>query len=49
VVVSQHAGVRALLAHALHDRAKKFYEHFGFQSSPLHPMKLMLRLNTGKA
>ncbi len=48
VVVSQNAGVRALLVHALHDRAKAFYEHHGFQSSPLQPMTLMLRLNTGK-
>ena len=48
VVVSQNAGVRALLVHALHDRAKEFYEHYGFQSSPLHPMTLMLRLNASK-
>jgi len=26
---------------------KEFYEHYGFQLSPLHPMTLMLRLNTG--
>lgn len=45
VVVSLNAGVRALPVHALHDRAKAFYEHYGFQSSPLHPMTLMLRLN----
>ena len=48
VVMSQNAGVRALLVHALHDRANEFYEHFGFQSSPLHLMTLMLRLNTSK-
>jgi predicted N-acetyltransferase YhbS len=48
VVVSQNAGVRALLVHALHDQAKAFYERYGFQSSPLHPMTLMLRLNTSK-
>lgn len=48
VMVSRNAGVRALLVHALHDRAGAFYEHYGFQSSPLHPMTLMLRLNTGK-
>lgn len=42
--VSRHAGVRALLVHALHDRAKQFYEHYGFQASPAHPMTLMLRL-----
>ncbi len=48
VVVSQNAGVRALLVHVLHERAKKFYEHYGFQESPQHPMTLMLRLNTVK-
>lgn len=49
VAVSQNAGVRALIVHALHDRAKAFYEHYGFQASPLHPMTLMLRLNTVKS
>jgi len=48
VSVSHNAGVRALLVHALHDRAKQFYEHFGFQPSPQHPMTLMLRLNAVK-
>ena len=48
VIVSQNAGVRALLVHALHDRAKQFYEHYGFQESPQHPMTLMLRLNNVK-
>lgn len=47
--VAQNAGVRALLVHALHDRAKDFYEHYGFQASPLHSMTLMLRLNSFKA
>lgn len=49
VSVSMSAGVRALLVHALHDRAKDFYVHYGFQSSPLHPMTLMLRLNAVKS
>jgi GNAT superfamily N-acetyltransferase len=44
VTVSQHTGVRALLVHAIHERAKQFYEHYGFQESPQHPMTLMLRL-----
>ena len=48
VAVSQNAGVRALLVHALNDRAKLFYEHYGFQSSQLHPMTLMLRLNAAR-
>jgi hypothetical protein len=38
----------ALLVHALHDSAKQFYEHYGFQASSVHPMTLMLRLNSAK-
>jgi GNAT superfamily N-acetyltransferase len=49
VAVSHNAGVRALLVHALDERAKQFYEHYGFQESSQHPMTLMLRLNTMKA
>jgi GNAT superfamily N-acetyltransferase len=49
VAVSHNAGVRALLVHALHEKAKQFYEHYGFQSSPTHPMTLMLRLSSVKA
>lgn len=45
VHVSQHTGVRALLVHALHERAKGFYTHYGFQASPADPMVLMLRLS----
>lgn len=45
VRVSQNTGVRAMLVHALHDRARQFYEHYGFKTSPAHPMTLMLRLN----
>ncbi len=45
LVVSQNAGVRALMVHALNDSARQFYEHFGFQVSPQHPMTLMLRLH----
>ncbi|MHB1609905.1 MAG: GNAT family N-acetyltransferase [Acidiferrobacter sp.] len=44
VAVSQNAGVPALLVHALNDRARQFYEHYGFQASPAHPTTLMLRL-----
>ena len=48
VAVSENTGVRALLVHALDERAKQFYEHYGFQESPQHPMTLMLRLITAK-
>ncbi len=36
--------MRALLVHALHDRAKAFDLRYGFESLPVHPMALMLRL-----
>ncbi|NDV14073.1 GNAT family N-acetyltransferase [Crenobacter caeni] len=45
VNVAQNTGVRALLVHALHERAKLFYEHYGFQASPADPLILMLRLS----
>lgn len=48
LIVAQNAGVRALLVQALHDRARQFYQHHGFQESPLHPMTLMLRLQSVK-
>ena len=48
VTVAQNTGVRALLVHALHERARQFYEHYGFQRSPQHSMTLMLRLNIAK-
>lgn len=46
LTVAQNAGVRALLVHALHERAKEFYMHYGFQASPVHPLTLMLRLKS---
>jgi len=44
VVVAYNTGVRAVLVHALHERAKQFYEHYGFQASPVDAMTLMLRV-----
>jgi GNAT superfamily N-acetyltransferase len=46
VAVSENAGVRAVLVHAIHERAKQFYERYGFQPSPVHPMTLMLGLRS---
>lgn len=49
VAVSQNAGVSAILVHALHEKARQFYEYYGFQPSPTHPMTLMLRLSSVRA
>jgi GNAT superfamily N-acetyltransferase len=43
--VAENAGVRALLVHAIHDRARAFYLQYGFQPSPIDPLTLMLRLS----
>lgn len=45
VSVADNAGVRALVVHALNERAKEFYEYYGLSISPIHPLTLMLRLN----
>jgi GNAT superfamily N-acetyltransferase len=44
--VSREAGVRAMLVHALDERACGFYERYGFVRSPIHPLTLMLPLAT---
>lgn len=36
------AGIRAVLVHAISERAKHFYEKWGFISSPLEPLTLMI-------
>lgn len=44
VMVSRHAGLRALLVHALSRRAREFYLRWGFRPSPVDEMTLMLGL-----
>lgn len=35
-------GARAVLVHAIDEQARKFYEHFDFEASPIHELQLML-------
>jgi len=44
-----HVGVRAMLCHAISEKAKRFYVKHGFIESPIDPMTLMLRLGRGLA
>ena len=37
-------GVRAVMVHAIDDAARKFYEYFNFDPSPIDPFQLMLLL-----
>ena len=41
---SDIAGIRAIFVSAKDDRARSFYERFGFEPSPIHPLQLMLLL-----
>ena len=45
LAIAGNAGVRALPVHAMHQRAKAFYLHYGFEQSPVEPIDLMLRLS----
>jgi GNAT superfamily N-acetyltransferase len=49
VSVAQNIGVRALLVHAINERARLFYSHYGFVPSPANPMMLMLPLHAKNA
>lgn len=41
-LTAEEIGVRALLVHAKDERAREFYEHFGFESSPTDELQLLL-------
>jgi GNAT superfamily N-acetyltransferase len=38
------AGIRALLVHAISEPAKRFYEAYGFITSPMDPMTVLITL-----
>ena len=42
VQAAEIAGIRAVLVHAISERAKRFYEKWGFIASPVDPMTLMV-------
>jgi len=42
-------GIRALLVHAIDERAREWYAQFGFERSPTHPLHLILLLKDLRA
>ena len=40
--VAGQVGIRAILVHAISERAKRFYQRHGFVVSPVEPMTLMI-------
>ena len=49
VAAADLIGVRAMLVHAVHDQARAFYTHFGFESSPTDPLHLLLLIKDARA
>jgi GNAT superfamily N-acetyltransferase len=49
VQVAEIVGVRALLVHALNERARDFYLHHDFEPSPTDPLHLMLPMTDARA
>lgn len=49
VAAADLIGVRVVLVHALHERARTFYEHFGFEPSPTDPLHLLLLIGDARA
>jgi hypothetical protein len=39
---SEQIGARVLLAHALHEESRTFYERWGFEPSPTDPLNLQM-------
>lgn len=44
VRLAEEMGIRALLAHALHDQARQFYLRHGFIESPIEALTVMLNV-----
>jgi GNAT superfamily N-acetyltransferase len=49
IAVSEEAGVRLMLVHAIHDGARAFYEHFGFEPSPTDGLNLQMIIKDMRA
>ena len=47
--VARNAGLRCLIVHAISEDAKRFYQNYGFQVSPIEPMTLFLSVKHLKA
>ena len=45
IQAAEIAGLRAMLVHAKDDAAKRFYEKFGFEPSPIDAYHLFLSLS----
>ncbi len=49
IAVSEEAGVRLILVHAVEEGARAFYERFGFEASPTDEMNLQMIIKDVRA
>jgi GNAT superfamily N-acetyltransferase len=49
LVAAEVAGIRAIMVHALHERAARFYERHGFVRSPMNPLVLFPPIASARA
>jgi GNAT superfamily N-acetyltransferase len=48
LLIAEHAGIRAMLAHPIDEEAARFYTRFGFIASPLREQQLLLLLKDAR-
>ncbi len=48
LAIAEQAGIRALLTHPIDDAAARFYQRFGFRSSPLREQQWLLLLKDAR-
>ena len=46
--IAEQAGIRAILVHAINEKAENFYKRFGFEPSPIRENQLLLLLKDAK-
>jgi GNAT superfamily N-acetyltransferase len=46
---AETVGLRAMLVHAISEKAKRFYEKHGFRASPVEPLTLMISMDEARA
>jgi len=49
LLAGEMIGIRALLVHAIDERARNWYAQFGFERSPTHPLHLILLIKDLRA
>jgi GNAT superfamily N-acetyltransferase len=49
MTAAESVGIRVLLVHAIDDKARRFYEHHGFETSPTDPRNLQMLMKDIRA